>query len=375
MAFPRWSVKVRPRSFLIEVMVRYVDSKKSCSSPWEIFVAFLQLCAGKKIEPIMWDWGCYNHDHRVNWGSGPRILDPVNPTNNVAKPFRCWGFLRKYARKSLEKIQQKEGPASHWASSEDETVPRLSPANPEEVRKVLLKMGLPQRSVEGLLAPDFGFTSLEVLCQLGKESDFVEVGMNKAQARLLCKALETGGYIFRKLESEGRQVPIDSTSRKPEGREFQKAESTNSETQNAQPAIPLMCYPAQGHGRCFLTGTLVSVLGKQKVAVEDLRVGRDSVLSASNEPLNVISVNVHPLEKRWMVELMAQGASLTVTENHRMQVFGEAEEDWVEIEARKLKMGDLVPCTGGGFCEVRELQICPLYIFGNNPPGPWYLWI
>eukprot|EP00434_Breviolum_minutum_P035928 symbB.v1.2.031816.t1/scaffold3735.1/size51219/6 len=208
-AFPRWSVKVRPRSFLIEVMVRYVDSKKSCSSPWEIFVAFLQLCAGKKIEPIMWDWGCYNHDHRVNWGSGPRILDPVNPTNNVAKPFRCWGFLRKYARKSLEKIQQKEGPASHWASSEDETVPRLSPANPEEVRKVLLKMGLPQRSVEGLLAPDFGFTSLEVLCQLGKESDFVEVGMNKAQARLLCKALETGGYIFRKLESEGRQAEED----------------------------------------------------------------------------------------------------------------------------------------------------------------------
>ena len=42
------------------------------------------------------------------------------------------------------------------------------------------------------------------------------------------------------------------------------------------------------------------------MAVEDLRVGRDSVLSASNEPLNVISVNVHPLEKRWMVELMAR---------------------------------------------------------------------
>ena len=237
-AFPCWDEKRRPSSFLIELIVRHICLSARSMSAWDIFVEFLRLCAAKRIQPIMWDWTALGKDPRLNWGKGPQIIDPLNPTNNVAKPFRFWSFLRKYAHKSLQRMGYTVCTAStktHWEWSEDdEGIPKVPPPKVDEVRKVLLKMDLPFDAVERLL--DSGFTSLEVLCQLGKESDFLEVGMNKAQSRLLWKALQEGGYIFKKLESAGRGAggtsPVNQAESKHEDPEMRP--------------IPLNCYPAQG---------------------------------------------------------------------------------------------------------------------------------
>lgn len=333
-AFPCWDEKRRPRSFLIELIVRHICLSAKSMSAWDIFVEFLRFCAAKTIQPIMWDWSDLDKDRK-----GPRIIDPLNPTNNVAKPFRFWSFLRKYARKSLQKMGYSVGTAStktHWERSEDdEAIPKVPPPNPDEVRKVLLKMDLPFDAVEGLL--DSGFTSLEVLCQLGKESDFLEVGMNKAQSRLLWKHLQDGGYIFKKLESAGRGAGDTSP--------VNQAESSHDPEMRP---IPLNCYPAQGKegfSRCFLFGTLVPVMGGAKIAVEELQEGRDAIIGPSGRPLHVAAVKRHEWDWRWLVELTAQGASLTVTKTHRMQRWEKGK--WVDAEAGDLQQGDFVLCTEG----------------------------
>lgn len=351
-AFPRWDEKRRPRSFLIELIVRHICLSAKSMSAWDIFLEFLRFCAAKKIQPIMWDWTELGKDPRLNWGEGPRIIDPLNPTNNVARPFRFWSFLRKYARQSLQKMGYAVCIASQksqreW-SEDDEAIPKVPPPNPDEVRKVLQKMHLPTDAVERLL--DSGFTSLEVLCQLGTKSDFLEAGMNKVQSRLLWKALRDRGYIFKKLESAGRASQATSQALQIDVSSYSEQDTSHvDEPESSDEAIPLNCYPAQGQegmARCFLFGTLVPVLGGGKIAVEELQEGRDTIIAASGRPLLVKSVKTHDLGWKWLVELTAQGARLTVTETHRMQRLEKSK--WVDVKARDLKKGDMVLCTNGG---------------------------
>lgn len=163
--------------------------------------------------------------------------------------------------------------------------------------------------------------------------------MNKAQSRLLWKALQDGGYIFKKLESAGRAARDTSP--------VNQAESSRHEDPEMRP-IPLNCYPAQGKegiSRCFLFGTLVPVMGGAKIAVEELQEGRDAIIGPSGRPLHVAAVKRHEWEWRWLVELTAQGARLKVTETHRMQRWEKAK--WVDTEAGDLQRGDFVLCTEG----------------------------
>jgi hypothetical protein len=161
--------------------------------------------------------------------------------------------------------------------------------------------------------------------------------MNKAQSRLLWKHLQDGGYIFKKLESAGRGAGDTSP--------VNQAESSHDPEMRP---IPLNCYPAQGEegfSRCFLFGTLVPVMGGAKIAVEELQEGRDAIIGPSGRPLHVAAVKRHEWDWRWLVELTAQGASLTVTKTHRMQRWEKGK--WVDAEAGDLQQGDFVLCTEG----------------------------
>ena len=382
-AFPAWDRKLQPRSYLIELIVLHVCQEASRTA-WGTFVRFLEVCAGKKIPPMTFECPITTPDERLNWGNGPRIIDPVNPTNNVARPFRSWGLFQKYARLSLKKIKAsgipkrsrfpqarperwnswsawrdddapsarwnswsawkyEEAPPERrdsWSASYDndsfEDAPQLAPPNPEEVRKVLLKMGLPQSATQKLL--DQGFTSLESLCRLACEDDFLEAGMNKAQSRHLAAALRADGWIFAKLKSEGR-LPSNPSP-----------DATSSGERNQPPSdgnltpIPLTCYPAGSPAaHCLLFGTLVKS-SFLYIPVEQLQPFRDFVHS-SHGLLQVVEVKRHVREKRWLVQLEAQGARLVVTDSHRIDC---VERGWrTEKLAKDLKEGDLVRTSLG----------------------------
>ena len=344
-AFPAWDRKLQPRSYLIELIVRHVCQEASRSA-WGTFVRFLEVCAGKKIPPMTFACRIWTPDPRVNWGDGPRIIDPVNPTNNVTKPFRSWGLFQKYARMSLKKIKASRFPQapperrnseSAWCDDDSfQDVPQLAPPNPEEVRRVLLKMGLPQSATQKLL--DQGFTSLESLCGLAREDDFLEAGMNKPQSRHLAAALRTDGWIFGKLKSEGR-LP-----RSPSPDATSSGERDQPRSDGYPTPIPLTCYPAESpSAHCLLFGTLVKSSGFY-IQVEQLRPGRDFVQS-SHALLQVVEVKKHVREKRWLVQLEAQGARLIVTDSHRIDC---VERGWrTEKLAKALKEGDLVRTSLG----------------------------
>ena len=356
-AFPGWDLKLRPRSFLIELIVRHVFLSFGGSlGAWQIFEKFLEFCAQKKMEPIMFGWDSYGHDPRVKWGKGPKVIDPVNPTNNVAKTFRFWAFLRTYARMSLQKIKnsqtsEPQGSKSKskwngWESSDEDgtggAFPTLPTPNKKEVGKVLGKMGLPQAAVEKLL--EQGFTSLEALCQLGQEEDFLEAGMNKVHARYLTQALKEGGWIFSKQHSESRLPSNMNTSG---AKRASKEDEKEAEEGQTLPPIPLMCYPEQSKfGRCLLSGTLIPTPGGINIAVECLEPRRDLVATPDGRrALQVIGVEVYQSDRTWLVQLEAEGASLTVTHSHRMLCIVEDRE--VEKDAGDLRAGDVVRCTHG----------------------------
>ncbi|CAK9086732.1 Regulator of nonsense transcripts 1-like [Durusdinium trenchii] len=311
----------------------------------------------------MFNWASLSQHPKVKWGSGPRIIDPVNPTNNVAKPFRSWGLLRKYARISLEKIKRCDKawtPNVHcncnvgnWSDEDDESfqdVPKLSPPNPQEACRVLKKMQLPGPAVEKLLK--HGFKSLEVLCRLGREADFVDAGMNKVEARLLAEALQKGGWIFRKLEAEGR-LPRDRASTSPPPAQARAGVRGTESDEEGEPdqvtpnmSIRLMCYPAGSpDARCLLFGTLVPV-SAGFVPVEQLQPLRDLVKSR-NRLLSVINVTIHDSERWWLVQLEAEGARLTVTDSHRIVCIEKGRR--LDKPARDLARGDVVQTTFGEY--------------------------
>ena len=406
-AFPYWDYKLRPRSYLIEILVRHVCVSQTFSgwswSAWDMFVGFLELCARKRIPSIMFQWASLSQHAKVKWGRGPKIIDPINPTNNVAKPFRAWGLLRKYANISLQKIkrfQKHEVPSNHpkpsfqtwgsWSDDDEELkdIPDLWPENPTEVRRILGKLHLPELAVEKLL--DEGFTSLEALCRVGRESDFHEAGMNKVQARRLAEALGADGCIFVKLKSEGRLCQSTSSSSTDNAAQrAQNAEATqgpsegypgSSNTPNMDgPLIPLMCYPAEAaaKGRCLLFGTLVRVFPGGYQPVERLIAHRDFLESADGSLLTVQSLKVHDSEW-WLVQLEAAGASLTVTDSHRIVCVEGALT--IDKLAGDLNAGDVVRTTLGDFelsrveshyeaAKVVELELSPDEAFeAFHPP-------
>ncbi|CAE8599472.1 unnamed protein product [Polarella glacialis] len=233
-AFPKWNPKCRPRGFLIELLVVYVASSLVMSSPWDIFCSWLNLCARQTLPQIKWKWTNLGDHPRVNWGNGPLVLDPCNPTNNVARQFRHWSDLRSYAAESLKKIRSAvlqastkdaKTPRAHKADADHREshfpqfaahrevrgsdgvrdLPKTVCASPLEVRVVLEQLSLPLDGIQCLIQD--GFDSLDWLYEHITEQDMEEAGMNKVQRRQLSKALERGGHIYEILQAEDR-LPV-----------------------------------------------------------------------------------------------------------------------------------------------------------------------
>ena len=232
-AFPLWNALLRPRGFMIEMIVKHVceSNRRAERSGWDGFVEFLRFCSTEPMEPIMWEWRNYCDHPRINWGSGPRVLDPLNPTNNLARQFRFWEDLHKLAKESLERIMHVSSSKSYrdWWGGSATPEPEVGPAaDMQEVRRALAALDIPSRSIEALLDETWhGFTSLEFLCKYAKEQDLEDVGLNTVQRRRLMEAIQAGGIIFGKLRDEGR-LPQTAT----EDSRYQEppaAESCNEE--------------------------------------------------------------------------------------------------------------------------------------------------
>lgn len=108
-AFPQWDNQFRPKGFLIELMVSHVGKVSWTRDAWDIFRRWLELCASAVIPPI---YGKWQHHHQLRTSSKrsatPLVLDPCNPTNNVAQPFRRWSDLQRYAESSLRMIRAEQ---------------------------------------------------------------------------------------------------------------------------------------------------------------------------------------------------------------------------------------------------------------------------
>lgn len=219
----------------------------------------------------------------------------------------------------------------------------MAPPNPAEVLKVLDKLLLPGRLVQNLI--DQGFTSLEDLCSLGRESDFMEAGMNKVQARRLAAALKPGGWIFDKLQKEGR-FTSETKHQKEETESPRETHPTSPRPEKEGTSIPLMCYPAGSpSSRCLLFGTLVQVSKDTFAPVEALRPHRDFVLTPKGR-LSVLALTVES-KWRWLVQLEAGAARLTVTDSHRIVCIKDGSS--IDKFAGKLNEGDVVQTSQGDY--------------------------
>jgi len=216
---------------LIEVMAGYVGTKER--SGWENFKKFLEYWSKDNPEPILWQWGDLKGSPAVDWGSGPKVLDPCNPTNNIARTFRHWSDLRKYAQKSLEmileaeRVEQTESvpPKATWAERRSrKAAAKLKAAQAglhttvehqetstaggdlpsangnddsssstdlssvsQEVKAAFDKFGIDVSFLKKLA--DDGFTSIQHFQEFLVEQDLRDVGMNKVQARQILKEL------------------------------------------------------------------------------------------------------------------------------------------------------------------------------------------
>ncbi|CAE6969972.1 2E4.130, partial [Symbiodinium sp. CCMP2456] len=391
--FPLWNALLRPRGFLIETIVQHVcrSSRTASCTGWDFFVQFLRFCSKEPaMDPIMWQWQRYFDHPDINWGSGPRVLDPLNPTNNLARQFRYWEDFRKQAKTSLERILERSLRSGSDMPSDPARDSSSAPAaGKEELRRSLTMLGVPVRSIEGLLDEKrHGFTSLELLCRYAKEKDLEDVGLNTVQRRRLMEAIQPGGCIFRKSYNQGSpdmdevqpQEPRES-ARQREGRStrWNRAgagyEASVSEASHASHSSLISC-PVRGGDRCFVVGTLVPT-PDALLRVEDLHK-RDVLIGKSGRLLTVQQVQRHPTAWHSLVTLRTEAASLTVTESHRVMVVT-AEGYETDRKASQLIAGDRVSCAQGPSIlrsvarsceqmEIVEVVVRPDEPFESYPP-------
>ena len=313
-AFPLWNALLRPRGFMIETMVKHVCQSGSnvSRSGWDVFVDFLRFCSKEELM-VMWNWREYSDHPRISWGSGPRVLDPLNPTNNLARQFRYWEDLRKQARETLGRILHVS--PSLWTTGgmlfETDTVASRSPSPKvrlEEVQRALSGLGLPQGSIQALL--NKGFTSLEYLCEFLEAQDLEDrrLKLNLVQRRVVLKAVNVGGSIHRKLQVEDRLPAVTE--------DLPRVDTPCSETREAS----FMSCPAgvAQEGRCFVPGTLLPTPGEVWQKVEDLRVNQ--VLLGRDKMLKMVRIQTHEKGLRWLITLQTEATTLQVTESHRVVV-------------------------------------------------------
>jgi len=377
-AFPQWTHEHRPRSFLIELMVANASSKQKTG--WQNFTKFLEHWSRESPKPVLWQWSDLVGSSRVDWGAGPQVLDPCNPTNNVARGFRHWDDLRRYAGKSLAMIRAAEDNSPTTGVTQPTTVL-------PEVVHLFQSLQLPLEFAKKLA--DDGFTTLKYLAEFTVERDLIDVGMNKVQARILLKALSPiahargSSHVFLEKSSvESSLLPEDSASQVKAVDQSGTAQVQTSPhsllrpggcttfaggeppTEMAHPELLSPCCPAASSSlshsslstsfvssaaekRCFLRGTLLKTPTDTFKLVESFEA-HSLAQAADGKLVRVMSIVRHPLQLCELVSLCVSHASdvaLVVTATHRVEVM--MDDLPCSMSAESLKLGDLVLCNTG----------------------------
>lgn len=108
-----------------------------------------------------------------------------------------------------------------------------------------------------------------------------------------------------------------------------------------------MAAALSGDGRrhCYMMDTCFQILEGNMLAASKLSVG-DRVLDHQGHVADIKWCQVHPKEKRLLVDLYTRQSMLTVTGSHRVVV-----QDGGLSEARELKKGDKVMVAASSGCE------------------------
>jgi len=97
------------RSFMIELLVAHGAQTVRRVESFFLFRTFLELLVEWRQLRITWEW---NHAAVSQTGRRrrrPVILDPCNPTNDLARGVRCWSFLQAAASETLAVLGQEAG--------------------------------------------------------------------------------------------------------------------------------------------------------------------------------------------------------------------------------------------------------------------------
>jgi len=94
---------------LLELLALHVDSQLGKEKDYNLidgFKSLLQIVQGDSID-IFWPINYKKEDISVS-KAGRLIVDPANPTNNVAAALPDWSEFQKKAKESLEMINKSQ---------------------------------------------------------------------------------------------------------------------------------------------------------------------------------------------------------------------------------------------------------------------------
>ncbi|CAE8705043.1 unnamed protein product [Polarella glacialis] len=107
----------RPRGFLIELVAVYASRSRRLNSAQETLIAILEHFVSWQLLQITWSWAEADWQQFHPPARLPIILDPCNPTNNVARTLRrrSWRLWASLAQELLQLVR------SSGEQSDDDT--------------------------------------------------------------------------------------------------------------------------------------------------------------------------------------------------------------------------------------------------------------